>query len=63
MVGRKILELWLFGGYSYDGSACGLAYANSSDAWSFSSSDVSARLAYYGEVNKVSAARLAELLA
>ena len=56
-------QLWLFGGRSYDGSVCGLAVANSSDAWSSSYSNFSARLAYYGEVNKVSAARLAELLA
>ena len=56
-------QLWLFGGSSSYGSHCGLAVANSYDAWSASNSNFSARLAYYGEVNKVSAARLAELLA
>ena len=56
-------QLWLFGGLSDDGSACGLAAAASSDVWSYSYSDVSARLAYYGNVNKVSPSRLAELVA
>lgn len=44
MVGRKVLKLWLFGGGSYDGSDCGLAYAASYAAWSGSDSYVSARL-------------------
>lgn len=52
---------WLFGGRSNLGAYCGLAYAHSSNAWSNSDSGISARLAYYGSVNKVSAARLAEL--
>lgn len=56
-------QLWLFGGSSYSGSLCGLASARSDFAWSYSDSNVSARLAYYGDVNKVSAAHLAELLA
>ena len=56
-------QLWLFGGHSYDGASCGLAAASSGVAWSRSHASASARLAYYGEVNKVSAARLAELLA
>jgi len=54
-------QLWLFGGYSYHGSSCGLASAASNLAWSASDAHFSARLAYYGSVNKVSAARLAEL--
>ena len=57
-------QLWLFGGSSSHGSKCGLAYAHSADAWSSSSSDVSARLAYYGKVTQVaSLARLVELAA
>lgn len=56
-------QLWLFGGYSDNGSICGLAFANSYLVWSNSASNISARLAYYGEVNKVSATHLAELLA
>ena len=54
-------QLWLFGGSSHFGALCGLAYAYSSDAWSASVADFSARLAYYGDINKVSSARLAEL--
>lgn len=56
-------QLWLFGGLSDSGSDCGLASARSSHAWSLSNSALSARLAYYGDVNKVSSARLAELAA
>ena len=56
-------KLWLFGGSSDFSSHCGLASAYSSNAWPASSSVISARLAYYGEVNKVSATHFAELLA
>lgn len=56
-------QLWLFGGYSPHGAACGLAVATSHLAWSYSSAYLSARLAYYGDINKVSSARLAELAA
>ena len=56
-------QLWLFGGHSANGANCGLASALSNLAWSYSSSYFSARLAYYGEVNFVSAQRLAELVA
>ena len=56
-------HLWLFGGTSDDSANCGLAYASSNIAWSVKNADISARLAYYGEVNKVSATHLAELLA
>lgn len=56
-------QLWLFGGYSFSGSNCGLAFAASNNAWSYSGSSVSARLAYYGELNKVTAKRLAQLAA
>ena len=60
---EKKKTMWLFGGDSRSGADCGLASAHSDDAWSYSHANISARLAYYGEVNKVSAARLAELLA
>ena len=56
-------QLWLFGGYSYAGAYCGLASASSYSAWSESGANISARLAYYGDINKVSSARLAELAA
>ena len=56
-------QLWLFGGSSYHGARCGLAYAGSYIAWSDSHSVISARLAYYGSVNKVSPSRLAALVA
>lgn len=44
MVGRQVLKLWLFGGNSNNGANCGLAYANSNNAWSNSNSNISARL-------------------
>ena len=56
-------QLWVFGGASGDGAACGLAAATSTYAWTFSVAYLSARLAYYGDINKVSSARLAELAA
>ena len=56
-------QLWLFGGASYYGAYCGLAYASSAFAWSYSVAFISARLAFYGSVNKVSPTRLAELKA
>ena len=54
-------QMWLFGGSSYDRSYCGLASAPSNFAWSYTTAAVSSRLAYYGDINKVSSARLAEL--
>ena len=56
-------QLWLFGGNSNYGALCGLACATAINAWSRSSADFSARLAYYGSLNKVSANRLKELAA
>ena len=44
MVGKTVFELWLFGGNSNNGSNCGLAYANSNNAWSNSNANYSARL-------------------
>ena len=56
-------QLWLFGGPSYNGADCGLAAARTHFAWTDINSGISARLAYYGDINKVSSARLAELAA
>ena len=56
-------QLWRFGGASGDGASCGLACAHSNAAWTESHAVISARLAYYGDINKVSSARLAELAA
>lgn len=56
-------QMWLFGGSSSYGAACGLASATSGNAWAYASSYISTRLAYYGSINKVSSARLAELAA
>lgn len=46
---EKKKKLWLFGGHSYYGSACGLAFAHSNYAWSGSGSSFSARLAVKSE--------------
>lgn len=43
------LQLWLGGGNSYVGAACGLAFAFSYDAWSVASASISARLAHKTE--------------
>lgn len=54
-------QLWIFGGSSHYGLTCGLAFASSYDAWTSSSASCSARLAYYGSLNKVSATKMKEL--
>lgn len=54
-------QLWLFGGASYNASACGLAYAASDDAWTNSNANYSARLAYYGPLNRVTTSRFKQL--
>ena len=54
-------QLWVFGGASSNGAFCGLACAFSNYGWASLGADRSARLAYYGDINKVSSARLAEL--
>jgi hypothetical protein len=43
------LQLWLGGGISYLGAACGLAVASSLNAWSRANASVSARLAHKTE--------------
>ena len=50
MVGVWIVKLWLFGGNSNNGSNCGLAYANSNNAWSNSNSNISARITLLSEL-------------
>lgn len=40
------LQLWIAGGSSSDGAYCGLASADSSDAWSIAVASLSARLAH-----------------
>ena len=54
-------QLWLFGGNSNSGSNCGLTYVDSSSAWTTSDAGCSARLAYYGSLNKVSATKMKDL--
>ena len=54
-------QLWLFGGYSSNASNCGLAYALSDHAWTTSNSYFSARLAFYGALNKVSSTQFKAL--
>ena len=49
MYEEKKKNLWRLGGYSINGSSCCLAYANSNFAWSYSYSNVSARLAVKSE--------------
>lgn len=46
---KKDRALWLFGGRSNLGAACGLASADSDPAWSNSSASISARLAVKNE--------------
>ena len=53
-------QLWIFGGDSYYGSNCGLAFSASHYAWSLATSHLSARLAYYGNIKEVSKTFLAE---
>lgn len=46
---ERNLQLWIGGGFSDYGADCGLAFADSSVAWSIASADVSARLAHKTE--------------
>lgn len=46
-------QLWLAGGDSYHGAACGLACALSSYAWTYSYSYIGVRLACFGDINEV----------
>ena len=53
-------QLWFFGGSSYYGALCGLAFSGSHAAWSYAYARLSARLAYYGNIKEVSKTFLAE---
>lgn len=55
-------QLWVFGGASGNGSSCGLAASHSSSAWSRSWTNISARLAYYGDTKKVTPTELRRLV-
>lgn len=46
---KKEVGLLLWGGYAGDGSHCGLAFANSGNAWSVSVSHFGSRLAFKSE--------------
>lgn len=54
-------QLWLFGGNSGHDARCGLASAYSDLAWEVANSGISARLAYYGSLNKVSSTQFKAL--
>lgn len=56
-------QLLFVGGYAHYGARCGLAYALSNYAFSYSSTGVGARLAFYGEPEIVSGAQLVALTA
>ena len=53
---RNQLVLW--GGDASNGAYCGLAYADSRNAWSYSSASLGSRLAYFGNLTFVSGASL-----
>ena len=46
-------QVLLWGGYAHSGANCGLSYSASLNDWSYTSSDIGARLAYYGVVDIV----------
>ena len=48
MVGELVMKLWLFSSNSNTGANCGLAYANSYNAWSESDANISARHTFNG---------------
>ena len=54
-------QIWMFGGASGGRSQCGLANETSAGLWSRNGSSFSTRLAYYGDINKVSSGELARL--
>lgn len=51
-------ELLSVGGYAYSGSLCGLSYASSFDGFSYSWTNLGARLAFYGNPTIVSGSEL-----
>ena len=54
-------ELLLVGGRANDGALCGVSFAISDDGFSYSATDLGARLAFYGEPEIVSGAELEAL--
>ena len=56
-------QLLRVGGYADDGAQCGLACASSNSAFSYSYTNIGARLAFYGEPEIVSGAQLVALTA
>ena len=56
-------QLWIGGGASSTGAACGLAFAGSNFAWSDASAGFSARLDFHGDIQEVTSAELKRLLA
>ena len=51
-------QLGLWGGHANYGASCGLASADSSNAWSHSTARIGSRLAYFGDLTFVSGASL-----
>lgn len=54
-------QLWTFGGYAASGTGCGLAAAFSNYRWDVAPLVFSARLAFYGGLNKVSSTQFKAL--
>lgn len=54
-------QLWLFGCSSDNESKCGLSSSASYGAWASSHAIFSARLAYYGPLNRVTTSRFKQL--
>ena len=55
---NNIGQVVFWGGSAGDGPLCGLGYAYSAYAWSFSYADIGSRLAYYGKLTIMSGAQL-----
>ena len=55
-------QLWLVGGRSSYGAYCGLACADSYNAWSYSSAYYSARLDFHGAIAEVTSSQLKSIL-
>ena len=51
-------QLVLWGGTAASGASCGLAYADSGDAWSNSYAGIGSRLAFFGDLTFVNGAQL-----
>lgn len=56
-------QVWIWGGDSGFGARCGLGSSRSNYAWTFSYSNVSARLAYFGDLHETTSDHLKTLLA